>query len=44
LFKEEKIGEILSEHESIEKNRKYVETKLDTIKKAIKTIVDIQYF
>jgi Na+/phosphate symporter len=43
-LREEKIGEILSEHESIEKNRKDIETKLDIVKKAIKTMVDIQYF
>jgi len=43
-LREENIGEILSEHESIEKNRKDIEIKLGAIKSAIKTMVDIQYF
>jgi len=42
-LKEKKIDEILSVNEGFENNRKNVETKLDTVKSALKNMIDIQY-
>lgn len=41
---EKKMDEVLLEDESYEKDRIDVETKLDAVRKALKSMVDIQYF
>jgi len=40
---EKKIDEVLLEDESFQKDRKDLDTKLDAVMKALKTMIDIQY-
>jgi len=41
---EKKIDEVLLEDESFQKDRKDLDTKLDAVMKALKNMIDIQYF
>jgi len=41
---EKKIDEVLLEDETFQKDRNNVETKLDAVRKALKNMIDIQYF
>ncbi|CAI6349193.1 unnamed protein product [Macrosiphum euphorbiae] len=41
---EKKIDEVLLEDETFQKDRNNVETKLDAVRKALKNMVDIQYY